>query len=52
MVIKIGGKDMTEKEKMLAGKLYDASDKQLEEMRTKAHILSKRYSNTFENDLC
>ena len=42
---------MTELEKMIAGKLYDTGDKQLEEMRMRAHILSKRYSNTFENDI-
>lgn len=32
---------MTEKEKMLAGKLYDPSDKELSELRIKAHKLSK-----------
>ena len=32
--------NMTEKEKMLAGKIYDPSDKTLEELRVKAHRLS------------
>ena len=30
---------MTEKEKMLAGKIYDSSDKELAELSTKAHKL-------------
>ena len=35
---------MTEIEKMLAGKIYDPSDKELAEIRTRAHVLSKRYT--------
>lgn len=41
---------MTEKEKMLAGKLYDPTDKELTGLRTKAHRLSKIYSDTFEDE--
>lgn len=39
-----------EKEKMLAGKLYDPSDKELALLRTKAHKLSKQYNDTFEDE--
>ena len=42
--------NMTEKEKMLAGKIYDPSDKELENLRIKAHRLSKEYNDTFENE--
>lgn len=41
---------MTEKEKMLAGKIYDASDEELAAMRLKAHKLSARYNNVFEDE--
>lgn len=41
---------MTEKEKMLAGKLYDPSDKILVKERTLAHKLSKLYNDTFDTD--
>ena len=41
---------MTEKEKMLAGKIYDTSDKELAAMRLKAHKLSARYNNVFEDE--
>lgn len=41
---------MTEKEKMLAGKIYDSSDKELAEFRTKAHKLSQQYSSLYEDD--
>ena len=41
---------MTEKEKMLAGKIYDPSDKELVELRTKAHRLSKEYNERLETD--
>ncbi len=41
---------MTEKEKMLAGKLYDPTDRELTDLRTKAHRLSKIYSDTFEDE--
>ena len=34
---------MTEQEKMLAGKIYDPSDKTLTELRIKGHRLSKLY---------
>lgn len=39
---------MTEKEKMLAGKIYDTSDEELAAMRLKAHKLSARYNSVFE----
>lgn len=41
---------MNETEKMLAGKIYDPSDKTLAEMRLKAHRLSQRYSSLCEDD--
>lgn len=41
---------MTEKEKMLAGKIYDPADPELMEMRTKAHNLSKDYNDTYETE--
>lgn len=41
---------MTEKEKMLSGKIYDSSDKELAELRTKAHKLSQQYSSLYEDD--
>ena len=40
--------NMTEKEKMLAGKIYDPSDKTLDELRVKAHRLSQMYNNTYD----
>ena len=41
---------MTEKEKMMAGKIYDPSDKELVALRTKAHRLSKEYNELLETD--
>lgn len=41
---------MTEKKKMLAGKLYDPSDKELSDLRIKAHKLSKMFNDTFEDE--
>lgn len=41
---------MTEKEKMLAGKIYDPSDNELEELRIKAHRLSKQFNDTFDDE--
>ena len=41
---------MTEQEKMLAGKIYDPSDKQLEARRVLAHKLSKMYNDTLETE--
>lgn len=41
---------MTEKEKMIAGLLYDCTDDELMELRTKAHILYKDYNDTYETD--
>lgn len=41
---------MTEKEKMLAGQLYDPSDEELATLRTKAHNLSQDYSKTYETE--
>lgn len=40
----------TEKEKMLQGKIYDPSDKELVELRQTAHRLSKMYNDTFEEE--
>lgn len=41
---------MTELEKMLAGKIYDPTDKILEAQRTKAHRLSKDYNDTYDDE--
>ena len=41
---------MTEKEKMLAGKIYDSTDSELVSLRTKAHRLSKEFNDLLEND--
>lgn len=41
---------MTEKEKMLAGKLYDPSDPDLAELRRIAHKLSREYNGTNEDE--
>ncbi len=41
---------MTEKEKMTAGMLYDASGEELTEMRKRAHKLSKDYNDTYEDE--
>ncbi len=41
---------MTEKEKMIAGKLYDPSDKELATLRTRAHNLSQDYNKTYETE--
>lgn len=41
---------MTEREKMLAGRIYDPSDKELELLRQKAHRLSKEYNDYLETD--
>ena len=41
--------NMTEKEKMLLGKIYDPSDKELEQLRDNAHKYSKMYNDTFES---
>jgi len=41
---------MTEKDKMLHGKIYDPSDKLLAKLRTKAHRLSKEYNELDESD--
>ena len=41
---------MTEKEKMLAGKIYDPADKELLELRALAHRLSAEYNLTFETE--
>ncbi len=42
--------DMTEKEKMLAGKIYDPTDETLVKLRQKAHALCQDYNNCYEND--
>lgn len=41
---------MTDKEKMLSGKIYDPGDVELAAIRRKAHILSKKYNDTFEDE--
>lgn len=41
---------MNEKEKMLAGKIYDPSDETLVSLRIKAHKLSQQYNNTCEDE--
>lgn len=41
---------MTEEQKMLEGKIYDTSDKELALKRTKAHKLSKDYNDTYEDE--
>lgn len=41
---------MSEKEKMLAGKIYDPTDEELIILRTKAHRLSQHYNTLFEDD--
>ena len=41
---------MTEREKMLMGKMYDPSDQELMVLRTKAHRLSKEYNELLETD--
>lgn len=40
----------SEKEKMLAGELYDPSDAELIDLREKAHRLSKEYNDTLEGE--
>ena len=42
---------MTEKEKMLAGQIYDPSDEELLKLRQNAHILSKKYKGSILNIL-
>ncbi len=41
---------MSEKEKMLAGKIYDTSDEWLALRRTETHKLCKRYNDTVEDE--
>lgn len=41
---------MTEREKMLAGKIYDPFTEGMAEQRTNAHRLCKRYNDTIETD--
>ncbi len=41
---------MTEKEKMLAGKLYDPTDVELTEIRVNAHKLSRQFNCTDEDE--
>lgn len=41
---------MTEKEKMLAGDLYDPSDEELTRLRIKARKLARRYNQTDEDE--
>ena len=41
---------MLEKEKMLAGKIYDPSDGYLSLRRVEAHKLCKKYNDSFEDE--
>lgn len=41
---------MTEKEKMLAGQLYDPGDRELTALRVKARKLARRYNQTDEDE--
>ncbi len=41
---------MTETEKMLAGMIYDPSDKELTKNRVQAHKLSKDFNDTYEDE--
>ena len=41
---------MTEKEKMIAGQLYDPSDPELTKLRVKARKLARRYNQTDEDE--
>ena len=36
--------EMTEREKMISGELYDPTDKELEQLRLKARKLSRKYN--------
>ena len=49
-IISYIGDKMSEKEKMLAGKIYDPTDEELVRLRTKAHRLSQQYNALFEDD--
>lgn len=40
-----------EKEKMLAGQLYDPADEELSALRLKARKLARRYNNTDEDNV-
>lgn len=41
---------MTEKEKMISGKIYDPSDSELEALRIQAHRLSKDYNDSYDDE--
>lgn len=41
---------MTEKERMLAGKIYDPNDEELLKLRRNAHKLCKDYNETYEDE--
>ena len=41
---------MTEKERMLAGEIYDSSEKELVDMRAFAHKLCKQYNESLEEE--
>lgn len=41
---------MTEKEKMISGKVYRSGDEELLNLRCKAHSLCTKYNATFENE--
>ena len=44
------GNAMTEKDKMIAGKIYDSSNNELVIMRQRAHRLCKEYNDLLESD--
>ena len=50
VVVETGGIDMTEKEKMLKGKIYDSSDNELATLRTRAHNLCIEFNQLLETD--
>ena len=41
---------MTEKDRMLNGKIYDPSDEELTTLRSKAHRLCNEYNGLLETD--
>ena len=41
--------EITEREKMLSGELYDPTDKELEQLRQNARKLARKYNSTDED---
>ena len=48
-IYRLSLKEMTEREKMLRGELYDSSDNELEQLRLHARKLARRYNLTDED---